>query len=299
MGIRRGVVAWAVLGLLVGLATPAAAQSVNRNLIDQLNTQLLYVALPLTLFVEVILVYAVVRFRDNENPEPTAEDPALEITWTVATGIVLVFVGVAAYTVLTSPFISPTPEAEASRVENDVTVDALAYQWGWEFEYEEANLTTQDLLVVPRDRNVSLELRSADVLHSMYVPKLGLKQDVFPGHDTIIKTRVLQTGAYRGYCAEFCGAGHARMRTQVVVVPPDTYRQWLADHEGERDVTTPPNGTAVGSNRTAVESNRTAVESSGTEVSASASPETSVQESDFSISTWGIPASANSPLVVS
>nr|WP_135826282.1 cytochrome c oxidase subunit II [Halorussus ruber] len=246
------MVAWTVLGLLVGLATPAAAQSVNRNLIDQLNTQLLYVALPLTLFVEVILVYAVVRFRDNENPEPTAEDPALEITWTVATGIVLVFVGVAAYTVLTSPFITPTPEAEESRVENDVTVDALAYQW--EFEYEEASLTTQDLLVVPRDRNVSLELRSADVLHSMYVPELGLKQDVFPGNDTIIKTRVLQTGEYRGYCAEFCGAGHARMRTRVVV-PPDTYRQWLADHEGERDVTAPPNGTAVGSNGTAVESN--------------------------------------------
>jgi len=234
----------------LGLAavTPAAAQSVNRNLIDQLNLQLIYVALPLTLFVEVILVYAVIRFRNNDDPEPTAENPTLEVTWTVATAIVLVFVGWSAYNVLASPYISPTPEAEAAPppdVEPNAEIGVLAYQWGWQFDYAAANVTTQNLLVLPRDEDARLRLRSSDVVHSLYVPKLGLKQDVFPGQNTTILTRALESGRYRGYCTEFCGDGHARMRAQVYVVEPETYRQWLAAHEDERLVTAPPN-TSVG-----------------------------------------------------
>ena len=254
MGSRRGsrvrgavvpsAVAVALLAftgaLLVFAVGPAAAQSVNRNLIGRLNRQLLYVALPLTLFVEVILVYAVVRFRHNEDPEPTAEDPQLEITWTVATAIVLVFVGVSAYNVLGSPYISPTPSADRPGTGEGVRVDVLGYQWGWQFTYPNANVTTQGVLVLPRDRNATLKLRSAQVLHSFFVPRLGVKQDTFPSYNTTIRTRPLETGAYRAYCTEFCGEGHARMRAQVVVVDPETYRRWLAAHEGERQVTEPP-----------------------------------------------------------
>ncbi|WP_202932585.1 cytochrome c oxidase subunit II [Halorussus salinus] len=251
------MIRWSVLaaGALValGVATvsPVAAQSVNRNLIDQLNLQLIYVALPLTLFVEVILVYAVIRFRNNDDPEPTAENPTLEVTWTVATAIVLVFVGWSAYNVLASPYISPTPEVEAAPpdVEPDAEIDVLAYQWGWQFDYAAANVTTQNLLVLPRDEDARLRLRSDEVLHSLYVPELGLKQDVFPGQNTTILTRALENGRYRGYCTEFCGDGHARMRAQVYVVDPETYRQWLAAHEDERLVTAPPNasvGNATG-----------------------------------------------------
>ena len=231
--------------LLTAAVGPAAAQSVNRNLIGQLNRQLLYVALPLTLFVEVILVYAVVRFRDNDDPEPTAENPQLEITWTVATGIVLLFVGLSAYNVLASPYISPSPSPEgpAAGAGEGARVDVLGYQWGWQFTYPNANVTTQGVLVLPRDRNATLRLRSAQVLHSFFVPKLGVKQDTFPSYNTTIRTRPLRTGEYRAYCTEFCGEGHARMRAQVVVVDPATYRRWLATHEGQRQVTAAPNVT--------------------------------------------------------
>nr|WP_216824806.1 cytochrome c oxidase subunit II transmembrane domain-containing protein [Salinigranum rubrum] len=100
------------VALLVGtLTSPAAAQSVNRNAIDDLNEQLLYVALPLVLFVEVTLVYALYRFRNNDDPQPTTKDPALEITWTAATGVILVFVGISAFFVLANPYISPAAAA--------------------------------------------------------------------------------------------------------------------------------------------------------------------------------------------
>src|SRR6056297_1014362 len=131
--------AWLSLFALAAVlfSTPAAAQSVNRAAIDELNKQLLYVALPLTLFVELTLVYAIYRFRDNDNPRPTIDDPALEITWTAATGAILVFVGVSGFFVLTNPYISPAAAGPTDGVEmsDDMEIEVLAYQWGWEFSY--------------------------------------------------------------------------------------------------------------------------------------------------------------------
>lgn len=223
--------------LWVGSA-PVAAQSVNRNLIDTLNTQLLYVAFPLTVFVEVILIYAVFRFRNNENPRPTLDAPPLEITWTIATAIILVFVGVSAYVVLSSSFVSP--ETAPANETNDETIRGLGYQWAWQFTYPEANLTTQGELVMPANRDVRLRITSADVLHSLFIPEFGVKKDAFPGQYTVIRTRVHETGAYRAYCTELCGVGHSLMRANVTVVNQSTYREWLRNHEDERNVTDVP-----------------------------------------------------------
>ncbi|RBI58991.1 cytochrome c oxidase subunit II [halophilic archaeon] len=228
-GRRTAVVRGIVTLAVVVVAEPAAAQSVNRQLIDQLNFQLLYVAIPLTLFVELILVYAVYRFRNNDDPLPTAEAPSLEITWTVATAIILLFVGVAAYSVLSNPYISPNQSGNAAGdiPEDAVVVRGLAYQWDWQFSYPEQNVTDQEELVLPANRDVYVRMTSKDVIHSLYVPELGVKQDVFPGRTTAIHTRVFEPGTYRGYCAELCGVGHSEMRTTVRVLPPDDYRDWL------------------------------------------------------------------------
>ncbi|WP_276271847.1 cytochrome c oxidase subunit II [Haloarcula litorea] len=235
--------------LAVGLclfASPAAAQSVNRAAIDDLNEQLLYVALPLTLFVELTLVYAVYRFRNNDDPRPTVDDPALEITWTAATGAILVFVGVSAFFVLANPYISPAAASPADGELGDETeIEVLGYQWGWEFHYPEANVTTQERLVLPRDRDVLFRLTSADVIHSLYVPKLGLKQDIFPGQETLARTRATRTGSYRLYCAELCGSGHSRMQATVVVLNQSEYDAWLADRRaGDGNADTDANATA-------------------------------------------------------
>ncbi|WP_255150873.1 cytochrome c oxidase subunit II [Halorarius halobius] len=243
---RLGTLALAALAVVWLFAAPAAAQSVNRDLFEQLNTQLLYVALPLTVFVEVILVYAVVRFRGNPDPKPTIADPPLEITWTAATAVILLFVGFSAYTVLATPYMSPAGSAAAA-VENPetapddaVVVDVVAYQFGWEARYPAANVSTQGELVVPTDREVYLRLRSQDVIHSLFVPDWGIKQDVFPGQTTLVRTRVYEPGSYRIYCAELCGVGHSRMRATATAVPDSTYREWLDDHRNETGVTDAP-----------------------------------------------------------
>ncbi|MBX0323432.1 cytochrome c oxidase subunit II [Halomicroarcula sp. F13] len=211
--------------------TPAAAQSLNRAAIDELNEQLLYVALPLTLFVELTLVYAIYRFRNNDEPKPTIDDPALEITWTAATGAILVFVGISAFFVLSNPYITPAaagPTEPGGELQSDMEIEVLAYQWGWEFHYPDSNVTTQSRLVVPANTDVRFTLRSADVIHSIYVPELGVKQDIFPGQATVARTNATQTGSYRLYCAELCGSGHTRMHATVVVLNQSAYDDWVA-----------------------------------------------------------------------
>jgi cytochrome c oxidase subunit 2 len=225
----RRVLGWlcvVAVGAVV-FSTPAAAQSVNRAAIDELNAQLLYVALPLTLFVELTLFYAIYRFRNNDDPQPTVDDPALEITWTAATGAILVFVGVSGFFVMANPYITPAA-ADAPEPESDMEIEVLAYQWGWEFSYPDSDVTTRDTLVIPRNTDVRLTLSSTDVIHSIYIPELGVKQDVFPAQESVARTNATATGSYRLYCAELCGSGHSRMHGTVVVMNQSEYDDWLA-----------------------------------------------------------------------
>jgi cytochrome c oxidase subunit 2 len=235
-GVARFVVATLGVAAVVALfASPVAAQSVNRSAIDDLNEQLLYVALPLVLFVELTLVYALYRFRNNDDPQPTTKDPALEITWTAATGVILLFVGLSAFFVLANPYITPAAagQSDAGLSEDAVEVEVVAYQWGWEFRYQGEQVTSKSQLVLPRGRDVSFSFRTRDVIHSFYVPELGLKQDIIPGQTTEARTRATETGEYTLYCAELCGVGHTRMHGTVRVVSPTEYEEWLDDRRGE------------------------------------------------------------------
>ncbi|WP_323173703.1 cytochrome c oxidase subunit II [Natrialba sp. PRR66] len=250
---RRTIVALAIAALSnLVLAGTVAAQSENRELIDGLEYQLLYVALPLTLFVLMILVYAAVKFHDNDDPEPTTEDPALEITWTAATAIILLFVGLSGYSVLVNPYVSPSQAigGDTSGQETIESFDDLpdtgdeeiyvqSYQWSWEASYPDSNITTENELVIPADENVTIWLTSDDVIHSLFVPDLGIKQDAFPGDYTRART-IAEPGRYDAVCAEFCGAGHSRMDADVIVVEPETYDQWIEEHDGEGTVTDTP-----------------------------------------------------------
>ena len=233
-----------VVAFLALATTPVAAQSVNKALINNLNRKLLYVALPLMMSVEFIIFYTIYRYRNNDDPAPTEENRRLEITWTVVTAIILAFVGIASMVVLANPYISPVVAADngpqgggtntylQGAVQPDdpdaVEIEALAYQWGWEFRYVgEENVTTKKTLVIPKDRDVYIHVSSKDVIHAFYSPKLGLKQDAMPGTYATIRTKATEEGVYPFYCAEFCGSGHARMGGDVAVVSNEEYRTWV------------------------------------------------------------------------
>lgn len=224
-------------GLLAVAVDPVAAAgytTVTERLIHGLNDELLAVAIPVTILVEGILVYTVWKFWKSDEAKPTKENPRLEITWTVATAVLLLFVGVGAYTAMASPYVSATEQDAQNAIEDDaVVVDAVAQQWHWEFEYPNEDVTSKNTLVIPAGQEVVIRTGSQDVIHSFHAPELALKADAVPGQTNYIVTRVNedQTGTYRLYCGEFCGEGHAEMLAEIKVVSPEKYEAWTEDPE--------------------------------------------------------------------
>jgi cytochrome c oxidase subunit 2 len=113
-----------------------------------------------------------------------------------------------------------------------LTIRVTGHQWWWEVEYEDsiaqnrAHLANE--LHIPVGRPIRIRLVSHDVIHSFWMPNLGGKKDLIPGHDNEIWVRADRPGVYRGQCAEFCGIEHAKMTLFVVAEPPDRFSAWLA-----------------------------------------------------------------------
>lgn len=230
------------VAFLAMIASPVAAQDYStptERFIDQLNSKLLYIAVPITILVEGILFYAVVKFRNNDEPLPTEENRRLEITWTVATALVLLFVGVASYGVMAEI----TTPVDAEPQQDQVVVDVIAQKWVWNFEYPRENAASTATMVIPVDQEIYLNITSTDWLHSFHAPELGLKQDAFPGESTPLTFTATEQGEYTLYCAEYCGAGHSKMLGTVKVVSQQEYQQWLQQNQASGNVGSPGNAT--------------------------------------------------------
>ncbi|WP_458185512.1 cytochrome c oxidase subunit II [Haladaptatus sp. NG-WS-4] len=218
--------------LTVAVDPVLAYESTTEELIRTLNTQLLYAAIPITVLVEGILIYTVWKFRNNENPLPTKENRRLEITWTVATAIVLLFVGYASYGVMANEYVTTTPQDANNMEENAVEVEVVAEKYIWTYNYPQENITGASKLVIPKDRPVYLNVTSKDWLHSFHAPELGLKQDAIPNQHNVIKTEATTEGTYQVYCAEYCGVGHSNMLSTVEVRSQSGYQQWVQEQKG-------------------------------------------------------------------
>jgi cytochrome c oxidase subunit 2 len=147
------------------------------------------------------------------------------VGWGIAGSSVLLLVLLLA-SFLTDRVLSALPLAGA------IHIDLIGHQFWWEARYElqapALNFTTANELHVPVGRPVVIRLRSADVIHSFWVPSLTGKKDLIPGRESTIAFRADRPGVYRGQCAEFCGYQHAHMALVVVAEAPADYERWLA-----------------------------------------------------------------------
>jgi len=237
----------ALLAVLVEPALAQTSSSVTEELIWDLNLNLLYVAVPITVLVEGILIYTVLRFRKNEDPLPTRENRRLEITWTIATAIILLVVGVGSYQVLGNQFVAGHEAAGEQAIEDleqePVEIEVVAQRYGWQFHYEdvpantsmelseENRLTTSGTLYLPTDRPVQLEVTSTDWIHSFHAPDLGLKADALPGQHNRLLTQINDEGGYQLYCAEYCGFGHSNMLGTIQVMSQDDFQDQLESEQ--------------------------------------------------------------------
>jgi len=240
---RVGLAALIGAACLAVLVDPVAAQTYDTTteaLIRELNSVLLYIAIPIAVLVEGILIYTVWKFRKNDEPEPTKENRRLEIAWTVATAVILIGVGIGAYVVMANPYVTASSEQPLDEDKEPVEVKAEAQQFGWTFIYPNETVQemtgedqrvvvqgTQGAMMLPSDRPVEVNVTSQDVLHAFHAPELGLKQDAMPGQYNAILTKPTSTGEYQLYCAEYCGAGHSSMLATIEVTEEEEFADWL------------------------------------------------------------------------
>ena len=110
--------------------------------------------------------------------------------------------------------------------ENAMEVKVTAYQWYFEYEYEDG--TVSDTLVMPHDQPVVLRMTSEDVIHNFGLPAFRVKEDVMPGRITYIYLNPIEVKDTFVQCAEYCGQNHSVMATAVRVVPQEEFDDWLA-----------------------------------------------------------------------
>jgi cytochrome c oxidase subunit II len=103
--------------------------------------------------------------------------------------------------------------------------------WWWEVIYPEEGITTANEIHIPAGKPIRLELESADVVHSFWVPRLNGKRDMIPGLTNEFWIHADQPGVFRGQCGEYCGLQHANMIFFVIALPPDEFRSWVRDQQ--------------------------------------------------------------------
>lgn len=110
-------------------------------------------------------------------------------------------------------------------------IEIVAHRWWWQIQYRDASgvFTTANEIRIPAGEPVEVILQSHDVIHSFWVPTLAGKMDVIPGRTNRMLIQADRPGTYRGQCAEYCGAQHARMAFHVVAEEPSQYSAWLAN----------------------------------------------------------------------
>ncbi|HWL65825.1 MAG TPA: cytochrome c oxidase subunit II, partial [Actinomycetota bacterium] len=110
-------------------------------------------------------------------------------------------------------------------------IEVIAHNWWWEVRYENSAVSANEIHI-PTGRPIRLELTSADVIHSFWVPELQVKTDHIPGRTNHMWLQADEPGRYRGQCAEYCGLQHANMIFYVIAHEPQEFERWLA-HEVE------------------------------------------------------------------
>jgi cytochrome c oxidase subunit 2 len=161
---------------------------------------------------------------DTEGPKPGER-----VGWYVVVlgGVVVPILLITALFVVSNLFVIKTTEAPAAG-STKRTILVIGHQFWWEVRYPGTSAVTANEIHIPVRTPVRLEVRTADVIHSFWVPELNRKIDTLPGTTSAIELYADAVGRYRGQCAEFCGLQHAHMGIWVYADPPAKFNQWLA-----------------------------------------------------------------------
>ncbi|MGQ3891762.1 cytochrome c oxidase subunit II [Legionella sp. CNM-4043-24] len=193
-----------------------------------------------------VMIYSLIYHRKSKGHQPATfhDHPRLEIVWSVIPFLILVGLAVPATRVLMN--MDNTDDS-------DVTIKIIGSQWKWQYQYLDqgisyfSNLSTpfsqimneekkgqwyllevDKPLVVPVNKKIRFLVTSTDVIHSWWVPELGVKRDAIPGFMHEAWASIEKPGVYRGQCTELCGINHGFMPIVVQAVSDEEFNTWVA-----------------------------------------------------------------------
>jgi cytochrome c oxidase subunit 2 len=241
---------------------------------------LLPVAVGISLLVLVLLGVIIVRFNARRNPTPArfTHNTLLEVVWTALPVIILVIIAIPSFAVLTDQLSMPDGVRKylGSNIFSfgsvevpapGLTIKATGSQWYWSYDYVDqgksfdSNILTEEerlaqtpvqprllavnnMLVVPVDTTVRVQVTAADVIHAFAVPSFGIITDAVPGRLNETWFNARKEGVFYGQCRELCGKDHAFMPIAVRVVSAEAYAAWMAALESgsvaDANATLPP-----------------------------------------------------------
>ena len=217
----------------------------------------------ITLFVTALLAWVIYRYNAARNPVPTrtAHNTVIEILWTVIPVLILVVIAIPSFRLVY--YLDRTPDP-------DLTIKVTGHQWYWEYTYPDKNnidfssyiipddqlkpgqlrlLTVDNELVVPVGKNIRVLTTSGDVIHSFFIPALGVQRYAIPGRTIETWFRADRAGVFYGQCNQICGTNHSRMPIVVRAVSPEDFATWLDQAKTKFSDAAPPPVTAENGTR--------------------------------------------------
>ena len=237
----------------------AAFSPLKERIIDLHNMVLVIITL-ITIFVGALLIWVMYRYNAAKNPVPsqTSHNTVIEVAWTVIPVLILVVMAIPSFRLIYYQDRTPDP---------DLTIKVTAHQWYWEYTYpdngdisiESRYIRDEDLkpgqlrlldvdnqMVIPVGKNIRILTASTDVIHSFFIPSLGVQRYAIPGRTIETWLSASKPGVYYGQCNQICGTDHSRMPIAVKAVSEEDYKTWVAQAKKTADA-----GPATGKGTTA------------------------------------------------
>lgn len=220
---------------------PAASPVADR--FHDFHNFLLVLITVITIFVLGLMAYVCVRFRASANPTPsqTTHNTLIEVIWTVVPVLILVIMAVPSFKLLY--YVDRTHDAE-------MTVKVTGHQWYWTYEYPDHGnfqfdsnhvadadlkpnqirlLSVDNQIVLPVGTNVRILVTSTDVMHSWFVPPVGVQMYAVPGRTNETWVHVEREGTFYGMCNQICGINHGFMPIEITAVSKEKFKQWVEE----------------------------------------------------------------------
>ncbi|MBR0644772.1 cytochrome c oxidase subunit II [Plastoroseomonas hellenica] len=216
-----------------------------KEAIHDFNQLVLYIIIVITVFVAGLLGWCMYRYREARNPTPsrTSHHTVLEVAWTVLPVLILLVIAIPSFRLIY--YQDRVPGA-------DLTINVQGRQWYWHYAYPDHGnfafdsypvpedqlpadqrhlyrLAVDNPLVVPVGANVRVITTGQDVIHSFFVPSLGVQKYTIPGRTLETWFRADRPGTFYGQCNQICGQNHWFMPIVVRAVPQAEFQAWAAE----------------------------------------------------------------------